>query len=389
MLTIDLVMPRFVVAIPVRNEADRIGACLAALSRQAGLAPGTLGVVLFLNACSDGTRAVVDGLAGDLSFALRVVEGYSESPSAGWARRMAMDLALEWLSQAGRADGVLLTSDADSRVGADWVALNVAALEAGADAVAGRIALDAHDAAALPDTLHARGRLEAAYEALLTEIGARLDPEPGNPWPCHWGRSGATIAVRASVYRAVGGMPEMACGEDRAFVDAVRAAGFVVRHAPDIEVVTSGRLDGRAAGGVAETIKRRCEQPEAPCDDRLEGLGRFLFRSLVGRLLRQHYASPRPAPPWVWARVLGLSSRDTRVLLALPLRAAHAGMEAASPRLAFRPLVPSALPRQIGRARLVTHLLRAWAARPRGADRADSVRSARRASASRSPTPRP
>ncbi|RZK75701.1 MAG: glycosyltransferase family 2 protein, partial [Methylobacterium sp.] len=43
---------RAVVAIPVRNEAERIAACLGALDAQTGLPPGSLGVVLFLNNCT-------------------------------------------------------------------------------------------------------------------------------------------------------------------------------------------------------------------------------------------------------------------------------------------------------------------------------------------------
>ena len=367
---------RFIVAIPVRNEAERIGPCLAALSRQSGIAPGTLGVVLFLNACTDNTMAVVDAQSCGLPFTLRVIEGQSDRPSAGWARRMAMEAALAWLDEAEFADGVLLTSDADSRVGDDWVALNVAAIAAGADAVAGRIALDPVEAAALPKRLHVRGRLESSYEALLTEIGARIDPEPGNPWPCHWSRSGATIAVRASTYRAVGGIPKIECGEDRAFVDAVRSAGFVVRHAPDIEVITSGRLDGRAVGGVADTIKLRCERPQAPCDDRLEPLRCFIVRSVIARMLRKRYAAQTNGPIWPWAFALNLPHATTRALLNMPLYAARASIEAASPRLVCRPLTPVKLPRQIWLAELVASVLRALVHRRPAAGRADSAVSA-------------
>ena len=195
---------------------------------------------------------------------MRVIERNDPQASAGWARRMAMDAAEAWLRENGVSDGVLLTSDGDSCVGIDWVARNLAALAQGADLVAGRIKLDPVEAALLPDRLHRRGQLEAEYEALLIEIETWIDPEPGNPWPCHWAKSGATLAVRQAVYRAVGGMPDMPTGEDRAFVDAVRAHDFIVRHTADVEVVTSGRLDGRALGGVADTIKLRCNRAGKP-----------------------------------------------------------------------------------------------------------------------------
>ena len=280
---------RAVVAIPARNEQDRIEACLAALRDQEGIAAGSFGILLFLNNCTDATAEVARSVAAALP-RCRIIEIDHHKASAGWARRMAMDAAADWLAQEGAADGVLMTSDADSRVAPDWVRKTMDAIAAGADAVAGRIVLDEDEAKRLPASLHERGRQEAAYEQLLTEIGARLDPEPGNPWPCHWTASGATIAVRASVYRRIGGVPDMACGEDRALIDAVRANGYRVRHAMDIVVVTSGRLDGRAEGGVADTIKLRCDLPQSPCDDRLERLDRFVWRCLSNRRARRRNA---------------------------------------------------------------------------------------------------
>ena len=53
-----------------------------------------------------------------------------------------MDLAETWLLERSQHDGVILTTDADSRVSPDWIANNVAAIDAGADAVLGRIVLD-------------------------------------------------------------------------------------------------------------------------------------------------------------------------------------------------------------------------------------------------------
>ena len=44
--------------------------------------------------------------------------------------------------EAGERDGVILTTDADSQVAPNWIAENLAAFEAGAEAVLGRIDLD-------------------------------------------------------------------------------------------------------------------------------------------------------------------------------------------------------------------------------------------------------
>ena len=355
--------PSAIVAIPIRNERDRVVACLASLAAQTGLDPGSFGIVLFANNCTDDTCDLVRGFAS-MPWPLRLIETTNPAASAGWARRIAMEAAADWLAEGGHADGTLLTTDADSRVGVDWVARNLARLAEGADAVAGRISLEPHEAALLPTRLHARGRLEAEYEAILTEIGARLDPEPGNPWPCHWSKSGATLAVRLPAYRAVGGMPDQPNGEDRAFVDALRARDLVVRHDPAIEIVTSGRLDGRAVGGVADTMRLRCNVPDSPCDDRLERLHAAVARSLWRRRMRRLHWDGRIAATILWAPLLGVPRETARRIAVLPFAGqALAAIEKASPRLAYRPVRPSALPRQIVLGRALLGALRMFSSR--------------------------
>ena len=348
-----------VVAVPVRNEAERIGACLDALDGQAGCRDGELGILLFLNNCSDATAAIVAGRR--LRCPIRVVERRSADANAGWARREAMEAAADWLDDEGKwAGSVILTTDADSRVPHDWVARNLAAIASGADAVAGRVTLDAEEAARLPARLHARGRLEGEYEALLTELSARLDPLPHDPWPCHATASGASLAVLLSTYRRVGGMPALPVGEDRAFERQLLAHGARLRHAPDIAVVTSGRLDGRAPGGVADTMRLRCELPDSPCDPKLEPVLRALFRSGCRRWLRRSHESGRLPGTRAWAWCLAVPPARAAEIAAIPAAGELlAAVEDASPRLRYRPVRPRRLPVQIRLARLAVSALRA------------------------------
>ena len=347
-----------VVAVPVRNEAERIAACLRALDAQEGLAPGRLGLVLFLNNCTDDTAAIVAGLLPGLSIPVRVIERTYAGAHAGWARRAAMDAAAAWLDEAGAA-GTLLTTDADSRVPPDWVAANLAALEAGADAVAGRVELIPEEAALLPPSLPARGRLEDAYDALITEMEARIDPDPSDPWPCHRTTIGASLAVRRTAYEQVGGMPEIPLGEDGAFVAALLEQGFRVRHDRAVMVLISARLTGRAAGGVADTIRSRCEEPDALCDARMEAVPRALHRYVWRARLRRLHGQGRLARDLAWARRLGIPETEARRIAALPrVGEIVAAVDRASPRLAYRPLMPRQLPGQIRLARLVLPALR-------------------------------
>lgn len=351
-----------VVAIPACNEAERIEDCLRALNEQEGLGGSGLGILLFLNNCTDGTAHVVAALRPSLVVPVRIVERDFTEANAGWARREAMEAAAAWLEETGTDDGVILTTDADSRVPPDWVARNLAAITDGVDAVAGRIALDEADAARLPAALHARGSLEGAYETLLTELEAIIDPLPHDPWPRHWTTSGATLAVRLSTYRRVGGMPPLAVGEDKAFVSSLLSSDARVRHDPDILVVTSGRLDGRAPGGAADTMKLRCEVPESPCDPRLEPLPRAVFRYVWRCRVRSLQASGRLERTRLWAPWLGIRARDAQAIVGLPaVGAVLAAVEAASPYLVYRPLRPRELPTHTRLATSILLVLRAAA----------------------------
>lgn len=346
---------RAVVAIPVRNEAERIAACLHAIDAQTGIPPGSLGVVLFLNNCTDATEAIVADLVPRMSVPVRVTHVEYAGAHAGWARREAMNRAAEWLGE----DGMILSTDADSRVPPDWVARNRAALDRGADAVAGRIQLDPEERALLPPSLHWRGDREDIYSDLLTEAEARIDPDPHDPWPCHRTTIGATLSVSVAAYRAVGGMPAIALGEDGAFVALLLAQGLHVRHDPAILVTVSGRLVGRAPGGVADTIRARCEKPDSLCDARLEPVPRALFRYIWRRRLRRLHAAGRLGTERGWARALRIPPDAFARIVAHPL-AGHAVAEAerASPRLVHRPLGPRQLPGQIRLARVLLPVVR-------------------------------
>ncbi len=92
--------PICVVAVPVRNEVDRIGACLDALAAQEGIGPDALGIVLFLNNCTDRTAEVVAAILPGLPVRVRVITRDFAGAQAGWARREAMEAAAAWLQEA-------------------------------------------------------------------------------------------------------------------------------------------------------------------------------------------------------------------------------------------------------------------------------------------------
>ncbi|MDG5708070.1 hypothetical protein, partial [Acinetobacter baumannii] len=79
-----------------------------------------------------------------------------------------------------------------------------------------------------------------------------------------------------------------------------------VRHATDVCVTISARLTGRAPGGVADTIRSRCEEPDALCDARMETFPRVVRRHLWRRQFRRLHGAGRLRTDRAWARALGI-----------------------------------------------------------------------------------
>ena len=275
--------PRLVVAVPVKDEAGRIGPCVSAIAKQDARQADA--IVLLINNTTDGTADVVRALQPSLDVPIHLVEHQfpADRASAGAARRMTMEYAAGLLGD----DGVLLTTDADGRVPSNWIAANLHHVDNGLDLVAGRVILDPEEAARIPQALHENDALEVAYAQALDEIVARIDPDRWDPWPRHSEHSGASLAVRLDVYRRVGGMPAAPLAEDRRFVAALCRIDARIRHAPEIVVEVSGRTVGRAEGGMADTIRRRLSAPDPYLDDALEPASLVARRARLRRALRR------------------------------------------------------------------------------------------------------
>jgi hypothetical protein len=121
--------------------------------------------------------------------------------------------------------------------------------------VGGWITGDREEEAVLGSGFLHRATRHLHYARLVDQLTALVDPLPHDPWPRHSDHTGASLAVRGEVYQAVGGMPALPFREDVAFVSAVCRAGYRLRHPIDVQVVVSARLEGRAAGGMADCLK--------------------------------------------------------------------------------------------------------------------------------------
>jgi hypothetical protein len=335
------------VAIPVRNEEETLAACLMSLDRLDGRASLLDAVLLVLNQCSDRSWRTANAWAARHDLPLHVVEVElrEDRRHAGGARACALHLAAT--AVAGHACGIVLSTDADSQVPTDWLTRAVKAIDGGLDVVAGDIRLADAARQTWPLAFQQRSRDEDAYTALLDEIDALCDPVPHNPWPAHRRCSGANLAFRASVLLALAPLPAPPSGEDRALVEACLARDGRVRHDPFSRVDTSARLEGRAPGGMADTLSQRMAGRDLGCDRLLEPCPRHVLRAQLRARARRLF-------------VPGMTDAALAAGIGLPFAhppspCAYFGeawprLEAAASALRREPLVPRDLPWEIGEA---------------------------------------
>ena len=297
-------VPPVAICVPLRNEARNLPGLMAALSAQRRDPADRPIVALLLDGCTDASAAIAATMADrfpDLDLHIGTLPR-QDAPHAGRARAAALALGLAAL---GGDDGLLLTTDADTRPASDWIAATRRAL-AHADLVCGRVLR--RDLAREPWRL----AMETYLERLHT-VRRTIDPIVHDPLPGHPHMGGASLALPAAIYRAVGGVPDLASGEDRALVFAVRRAGYRVRHDPAVRVRTSGRIRGRAEGGLADALRDGRRAAEAGVATLVEHPDDAVARYRAQARVRAAWRAGRDAAP----------SADAQVMMDVPDRPAE------------------------------------------------------------------
>ncbi|NJO95514.1 MAG: glycosyltransferase [Pleurocapsa sp. CRU_1_2] len=144
---LPLISCKVCVIIPVRNEAENIKATLLALTNQVDLTGKPLNkncyeIIVLANNCSHNSVAIVRHFARnhpDLMLHLVEKTIHSDRAHGGWVRKLLMDEACRRFQLIERDLGVIASTDGDTRVASNWIAATLAEIEAGADAVGGRI----------------------------------------------------------------------------------------------------------------------------------------------------------------------------------------------------------------------------------------------------------
>ena len=161
------------IAIPARNEAHSIVACLQALDIAAA-AVKKARVTIFVSVNNSSDQTAYNARQFRSEYATLIVEEI-DLPNcdahAGGSRKRAMDQA----AMIAGPDGVIMTSDADSEVSPDWIIANLTELSKGADAVAGAVAFKAKDRLQLMPMLLARAS-EWRLAGLQARLSTLLDP---------------------------------------------------------------------------------------------------------------------------------------------------------------------------------------------------------------------
>ena len=209
------------VLVPAHDEEALIGDCLHAIQAAArcpALCGEAVQVVVALDACSDGTAAICAAMGVD------VVD--LQARNVGRARAAAAERLL------ARGARWLASTDADSRVPANWLS---AQLATGADAFCGTVRVG--------DWLDYGEQVRRAFLA-----GERHADG-------HAHVHGANLGVSAPAYVTVGGFPPLAAHEDHALVDALARAGYAIARRDQPCVATSARRDCRARHGFGDYLR--------------------------------------------------------------------------------------------------------------------------------------
>ncbi|MDT0575916.1 glycosyltransferase family 2 protein [Croceicoccus sp. F390] len=251
------------VCMPVRNEQAALPATLAALRTASGQCPGGV-VVMVVNDSSDGSARIVTDWAMQNGIDHVVIEITCDAAirRAPFVRRLALDIGA-LLTPAG----ALLTTDADTVVNEDWIAGNLAHLANGAQLVCGTVDVDEKAIDALPGNVRRCGDVEGRYRNDMIALWQRWAGRDAPP--LFIGAMGASLAMRAEAYAAIGGLPTPAVAEDKALALLARMHGLRIVEAADVRVLTSCRTDARAKGGMGDALLERATSDDPACDEAL------------------------------------------------------------------------------------------------------------------------
>jgi len=218
------------VVIPAQNEETTIESCIRSVLGSLARARVNHWVVVVADRCTDTTARRARRALGNAGEVIEVSVG-----SAGAARRQGVARVLRHWQSLDPSRLWLANTDADTQVSDDWIAVQLGFADEGVTAVAGIVHLEAGGSAAAHEVY--RNTYMTSAEGTHTHV------------------HGANLSVRADAYQDVGGWSNLALAEDHCLWSRLRGKGWRVSSPVSSVVTTSARLEGRAKGGFADTLK--------------------------------------------------------------------------------------------------------------------------------------
>jgi glycosyltransferase involved in cell wall biosynthesis len=230
------------IVIPARNEAEHIESCLSAVLRAVDSCRSASAsyIVVVADSCSDATAAIAARTVGYRGEVIQCRAG-----SVGKARRLGTQAALDHFASFAPSWIWLANTDADTLVAEDWLERQLVLAEAGFQGVAGIVQIG---------DVRYGGR--DVSQALMADY--LVHPDGSHPHV-----HGANLGMRADAYVAAGGWSDAALAEDHCLWHRLKQRQIPLAASANLRVKTSGRLEGRAPGGFAATLKKKLEPGHA------------------------------------------------------------------------------------------------------------------------------
>ncbi len=229
-------MRRIGIVVPACDEEAHIGATIGSLRASLSYCRGVEGrwIVVVCDSCTDDTaaraRAALHHDGEVIECAVKCV---------GRARRIGARALLKRFRGIDTRGLWISNTDADTTVPLDWIHTQLHFANQGWTAIAGIVRVQDIDG----DSGEIVARLFDDYQ---------VEADGSHPHV-----HGANLGVRADVYLSVGGWSPLSLSEDHCLWARVKRAGWATLSTSRLMVTTSGRLTGRAAGGFADTLRRK------------------------------------------------------------------------------------------------------------------------------------
>lgn len=208
------------IVIPAHNESMAITNCLASVQTAIRQLPPTVVVypLVVLDSCTDDTALIVETAGVDCLHAEYRCVGRTRDLGI----RHAITQGATWIS----------CTDADTVVSEGWLIQQIEHItQKATDMICGVVSVD--------NWTHLSSQTKKAYMAHYQDRMGHLHIH------------GANLSFSAEAYLAVGGFSPLPCHEDVDLVKKFEAQGYRITWSNRVRVMTSSRLQARAAEGFA------------------------------------------------------------------------------------------------------------------------------------------